>query len=87
MKIPLTMTQLRDELAEAFANVKADRRYAVQARELSNIAGKMLDTAKIDLIRAALVGEEPSDDCMKFIGKGSGRSLLPKARRLALEKS
>lgn len=69
------MKQLREELAEAFATVKADRRYAIQAKELANIAGKMLDTAKIELARAAMVGEEPNQDCVDFIGQSSGSRL------------
>lgn len=51
--------ELRDELLTTYDQLKADPRRVLQARELGNIAGKIICTAKAQLEYAALRKETP----------------------------
>ena len=53
------INQVRDELIEAFKMVKKDPRRVSQAKELGNIAGKIISTVKIQLEYAAQRKEKP----------------------------
>lgn len=79
MAKPKDITELRDQLLDAFDWVKADPRRAMQVKEMSNAAGKVLGTVKAQLEYALLKGEEPE---IPFLGKTSGRPLRSGAKLL-----
>jgi hypothetical protein len=79
MAKPKDITELRDQLLDAFDWVKADPRRAMQVKEMSNAAGKVLGTVKAQLEYALLKGEEPE---IPFLGKTSGRPLGSGAKLL-----
>lgn len=79
MSKPKNITELRDELIEAFEWVKTDPRRANQVKEMTNAAGKILGTIKAQIEYSCLRGEEPD---IEFLGKTSGRALKPTARML-----
>ncbi|MDE2099091.1 MAG: hypothetical protein KGL39_17690 [Patescibacteria group bacterium] len=79
MPTPKDITELRDQLLEAFELVKQDPRRANQVKEMTNAAGKVLGTVKAQLEYAALRNEEPE---IPFLGKTSGRQLSAPARKL-----
>lgn len=72
MAKPTNITELRDQLLDAFDWVKGDARRANQVKEMANAAGKVLGTVKCQLEYAMLKGEEPE---IPFIGKTSGKPL------------
>lgn len=76
---PKDITELRDELLDAFEALKADPRRMLQTKELTNTAGKIIGTVKSQLEYALLRGEEPE---IPFMGKTSGKTLKPGARAL-----
>ena len=82
MSKPTNITELRDQLLEAFDTLKGDPRRAMQTKELTNTAGKVISTLKAQLEYALLRGEEPD---IPFMGKTTGRALKSNAARL-LEK-
>lgn len=55
-----TATQLRRDLSEIFDQLKSGQIELKQAAELSNIAGKMISSAKVQVEYYALTGEKPS---------------------------
>ena len=61
------MAQLRDEVLETLAMVKDDPRRAVQAHEIGNLAGKVVNMCKVHLERAALNKEKSSGEWDRFI--------------------
>lgn len=65
MAKPKDITELRDQLLDAFDWVKADPRRANQVKEMSNAAGKVLGTIKAQLEYAMLRQEKPS---IEFLG-------------------
>lgn len=79
MAKPKDITELRDQLLDAFDWVKADPRRAMQVKEMSNAAGKVLGTVKAQLEYALLKGEEPE---IAFLGKTSGKPLRSGAKLL-----
>jgi len=54
------VTELRDELAKVFAELKSGAIKPKEAAELNNTAGKMINSAKVELEYYALKGEKPS---------------------------
>jgi len=72
MQKPKDITELRDQLLDAFDSVKQDPRRANQVKEMTNVAGKILGTVKAQLEYAALRNEEPEID---FLGKTSGKPI------------
>ena len=60
-------TQLRDELADIFDNLKAGALQPKEAAELANVAGKMINSAKVQLEYYALKKETPS---IPFLDQG-----------------
>ena len=79
MAKPKDITELRDQLLDAFDSVKCDPRRSMQVKEMSNAAGKVLGTVKAQLEYALLKGEEPE---IPFLGKTSGRPLRSGAKLL-----
>jgi hypothetical protein len=79
MQKPTDISQLRDQLIEAFVWVKEDPRRANQVKEMTNAAGKVLGTIKSQLEYAYLRGEMPE---IPFLGKTSGKSLPNGAKLL-----
>jgi hypothetical protein len=60
-----TVTQLRDELAEVFDQLKLGLIKPKEAGELANVAGKMINSAKVQLEYYALRKETPTIDFLK----------------------
>lgn len=79
MSKPTNITELRDQLLEAFDQLKGDPRRAMQAKELTNTAGKVISTVKAQLEYAIMRGEEPD---IPFMGKTTGKALKPAAARM-----
>jgi hypothetical protein len=77
MKTPTNVKELREDLLEAYAMLKADPKRHNQVKELSNTAGKILGSLKIELEYAAIRGEQPN---IPFIG--SGLTLERQQKRL-----
>jgi hypothetical protein len=50
---------LRLDLLEVYERLRLDPKEMLRARELSNVAGKVIGTAKLELEYAALRGEKP----------------------------
>ena len=71
-KAPTDIDHLNRELAETFAQLRDDPRRGNQAKELANIAGKIIGTMKLKLVYAALRGEEPD---VPYLGKTSGKPI------------
>ena len=79
MSRPKDITELRDALLDSFEQLRLDPKRMLQARELTNEAGKIISTVKAQLEYALLRGEEPE---IPFMGKTSGRALKSNARAL-----
>lgn len=62
---PANIEDLRDQLLEAYEWVKADPRRGNQVKEMTNTAGKVIGTLKLQLEYAMLRGEKPS---IEFLG-------------------
>lgn len=52
--------ELRDELAQTFAQLKAGAIKTSEAAELANLAGKMIASAKVQVEYFALLKEAPT---------------------------
>lgn len=57
-----TVTALRNELADVFDQLKAGQIKPKEAGELANVAGKMINSAKVQLEYYALRKEAPTID-------------------------
>ena len=57
--------ELRDELAQTFAQLKAGEIKASEAAELANLAGKMIASAKVQVEYFALRKEAPKIDFLE----------------------
>jgi hypothetical protein len=79
MAKPTNITELRDQLLDAFDSVKMDPRRANQVKEQTNAAGKILASVKTQLEYSLLKGEEPD---IPFMGKTSGKPLRSGAKLL-----
>lgn len=80
MSKPKDMTELRDQLLEAFDQLKGDPRRVIQVKELTNTAGKIINTVKSQMEYAMLRAEEPD---IAFMGKTSGVPLKSGAKLLS----
>lgn len=80
MSQPKNISELREELLDAYEMVKKDPRRANQVKEMTNAAGKILGTVKAEMEYSMIKGEEPD---IPFMGKTSGISLKPTARLLS----
>lgn len=80
MAKPKDINELRDQLLDAFEDVKRDPRRANQVKEMTNSAGKVLGTLKAQIEYSMLRGEEPE---IPFMGATSGRPLKSGVRLLS----
>lgn len=62
---PSNITELRDQLLDAYEWVKGDARRGNQVKEMANTAGKVIGTLKLQLEYAMLRGEKPA---IEFLG-------------------
>jgi hypothetical protein len=60
-----TVTTLRNELAEVFDKLNSGLIKPKEAGELANVAGKMINSAKVQLEYYALRKETPTIDFLK----------------------
>jgi len=60
-----SVTQLRDELSDVFDQLMAGDIKPKEAGELANVAGKMINSAKVQLEYYALRKETPNIDFLK----------------------
>jgi hypothetical protein len=60
-----TVTQLRDELATVFDDLRSGEIKPKEAGELANVAGKMINSAKVQLEYYALRKETPDITFLK----------------------
>lgn len=67
------VSELRDELLKMFCELREGTIELPIAQELNNTAGKVLNTIKVELAKAALCGEKPK---IPFLEKG--KKCLPK---------
>ena len=72
MSKPTDITELRDQLIDAFEAVQKGPRRAAQVKEMTNAAGKIILTLRTQIEYAMLRAEEPD---ILFMGKGSGKPL------------
>lgn len=66
------ITELRTDLLEAYEMLKADPRRLNQVAELSNTAGKIIASAKVEMEYCAMRGEKPE---IPFINDGHIKKL------------
>ncbi len=71
-KPPTNIIELRNQLLEAFDWIKTDPKRANQVKEMTNAAGKILVTVKLQLEYAVIKNEDPE---IPFLGPTSGRIL------------
>ncbi len=64
MKIT-NVVEMRSELLDVFVELREGTIELPIAQELNNTAGKVLNTIKVELAKAALCGEKPN---IKFLG-------------------
>lgn len=65
MPKPADIKELRDQLLDAFEDVRKDHRRVVQVKEMANVAGKVIGTLKMQLEYAMLRHERP---VIEFLG-------------------
>ena len=63
------MAELRDEVLGTLASVQDDPRRCVQAHEIGNLAGKVINMCKVHLERAALNKVQSTGDWDRFISE------------------
>ncbi len=83
LKTPSNVSELRNDLLDAYAMLKADPKRHNQVKELSNTAGKILGSLKIEIEYAACRGETPN---IPFIGSGLD-VVQPKLLKAQVNKS
>jgi adhesin HecA-like repeat protein len=66
------ITDIRDSLIEVFDKLRDGDMDLKQAAEINNTAGKIINTAKVQLAYAALRGEQPS---IPFLNTGATTSV------------
>jgi len=62
--------ELRDELAQTFAQLKAGEIKPSEAAELANLAGKMIGSAKVQVEYYALRKEQPRIEWLESSNDG-----------------
>lgn len=65
MKIPETMSELRDDLLTMYAEIGLDRIKLGMAKEKCNAAGKIIKSAAVQVDYAALRKEKPEIPFLK----------------------
>lgn len=72
--------ELRNELCELFNDIKTDSVDLVKAKEMTNAAGKIINSVKLELVYAALRKEQPVIDFMGGELSPSDRNKLLAAK-------
>ena len=72
MAKPKDIAELRDQLLDAFEWVKGDPRRVNQVKEMTNAAGKIIGSLKIQIEYSVMRSEEPE---IGFMGKSTGKPL------------
>ena len=68
-KKPTNITDLRDQLLDAFVLLKNDPKRVLQCKELANVAGKVINTVRVQIEYAELRKELPE---IPFVGPVKG---------------
>lgn len=68
-----TITNIRDQLIEVFNGLRDGSVEAKDAVEINNTAGKIINTAKVQIAYSALRGEAPY---IPFLDTGSNPKVL-----------
>lgn len=71
-----TASELRAELAQVFAKLKAGEIKPGEAAELANLAGKMIASAKVQVEYYALRKESPEIDFLKDDARRAGEETV-----------
>lgn len=79
MSRPKDIAELIDRVGDAFDELEKDPRKMPWAKEMGNLAGKMIAGSALLVEVARLRGEEPHD---RFLGTPSGKQLKPAQRLL-----
>ncbi len=66
MATPKNIEELRDGLLDAYEWVKADPRRAGQVKEMTNAAGKVIGTIKLELEYSMLRKETPNISFLNY---------------------
>ena len=69
MANPKNIEELRSGLLDAYDWVKADPRRAGQVKEMTNAAGKVISTLKLELEYAMLRKETPNIAFLNYTGR------------------
>jgi adhesin HecA-like repeat protein len=70
------ITDIRDSLIEVFDKLRDGDMDLKQAAEINNTAGKIINTAKVQLAYAALRGEQPSIPFLNTVATTSVPKLM-----------
>ena len=73
--------ELRDELAQTFAQLKSGEIKPSEAAELANLAGKMIGSAKVQVDYYALRKEQPRIEWLESSNAGVTGAELAKRPR------
>lgn len=76
---PSNINELRDQLLDAYEAVKADPLRVTQVREMTNAAGRVISTLKVQLTYHALRNEVPLIpfmECPRAIGDGTSQDQI-----------
>lgn len=69
MAQPKNIEELRSDLLDVYQWVKADPRRANQCKEMTNAAGKIIGTLKLELEYAMLRKEQPNIAFLNYQGR------------------
>ena len=69
MATPKNIEELRDGLLDAYEWVKADPRRAIQVKEMTNAAGKVIGTIKLELEYSMLRKETPNISFLNYTNR------------------
>lgn len=72
MATPNNIEQLRNDLLDVYTWVKQDPRRAAQCKEMTNAAGKVVSTLKLELEYSALRKEVPNIAFLNYTNRNKG---------------
>ena len=72
MPTPKNIEELRAGLLDAYEWVKADHRRASQVKEMTNAAGKVIGSLKLELEYSMLRKEQPNIPFLNYVGRNKG---------------
>jgi translation elongation factor EF-4 len=73
----ITITDIRDQLIEMFNGLRDGSVQAKDAIEINNTAGKIINTAKVQIAYSALRGEAPN---IPFLDTGNAKKIKTAAK-------